>query len=363
MSSKRNDLLNRLNGKVGPLPFFADLSYYYFSRKCLGKLPRQFEGINGEIAFYKQHDAGMYILESFPFPFHIHFTNNVKYEEKRDREGMFAVYQTEIGTLTSYQRFLEFSFAYTEHFIKCVEDLFIMAHIFESMRYSPNYAQVTEADEKVGDAGFLLAAAPICVAPVQKLLSRWAGVEKTVELFCDYPDEFTECVTRMENAQNDVISILAKCPLEIIAFPENLSSEVSGHFFTQHNMPYYKRVNEYLHSYGKRTAIHIDGTLKPCLSKLHNAGFDIAEAITPDPVGDLKPEDLRACAGPEIILWGGLPGSLFTSQFSEKEFCDYVVRMINLNDPKFILGVGDQVPPDTVEGRIRLVSQIIKRNR
>lgn len=359
MQSKRNDLLTRLSGKKGRLPFFADLSYYYYSQKCQGKLPEKFQGAAGEVEFYKYHDAGMYVLEPLPFAFNVEFTQDVQYEEKHSETEILTAYKTQKGTITSTQRAVGFSFAYTEHFVKDIEDLFIMTHVFEAMRYLENYDAVMEVDERIGDAGLPLGVTPICAAPVQKLLSRWAGVEKTVELYCDYPDEFSECITRIENSQKQVFEILAKSPQSIIFFPENLSSEVTGHLFDEFNAPYYTKLNQYLHSYGKLTGIHIDGTLKPCLHKLSGVGFDIAEAITPYPVGDVKPEELRAYSGPEIILWGGLPGPIFTPQFSDDEFSDYVKRMVKQDDGKFVLGVGDQVPPDAVESRIRLVNEII----
>ena len=76
-------------------------------------------------------------------------------------------------------------------------------------------------------------------------------------------------------------------------------------------MPYYKKITQRLHSAGKKVAIHIDGSLVPCLGMLSECGFDVADAVTPKPFGDVSIQDLRHTAGKDIIIWGGLPGGVF----------------------------------------------------
>ena len=81
---------------------------------------------------------------------------------------------------------------------------------------------------------------------------------------------------------------------------------------------YYKRVNEIFHKAGKYTPIHIDDRLNPCLGNLFEAGFDIAEAVTPAPLGDVELEDLRKAAGDDLIIRGALSGGLFSPWCSTK---------------------------------------------
>ena len=104
--------------------------------------------------------------------------------------------------------------------------------------------------------------------------------------------------------------------------------------------------------------------MKGCLPLLTECGFDVAEAVTPAPVGDIEIEQLRRMAGDSIVIWGGLPGSLFTPQFTDTEFDAYVRRILDAfrHDNKFVLGVGDQVPPDAIIERIKRVSHIIDEN-
>ena len=360
--SMRGDLLKVLRGeKTERIPWFADLSYYYFSQKQKGTLPKEFEGPEGEIAFYRHHRAGMCFYA--PFTYKTEYVNGVSFEERTDETGIYSVYHTKYGDLTSVQKYLpsNFSWAYTKHFVEDEEDLKVMTHIFASMRYTADYEPYRKMDALLGEDGFFVEMAPIPVSPVQKLLARWAGVENTVGIYADEPELFEACIHAMEEAQMPVFDVLADSGAEIIEFPENLSSEVTGNFFDEYNLPYYKRINAVLHRAGKKTGIHIDGTLKPCLGKLSAAGFDFGEAVTPYPVGDVPLSELRALAGDALVIWGGLPGAMFTPVFTDRQFEEHIGKILELNDGKMILGVADQVPPDAVEHRIREVSRLIGR--
>jgi uroporphyrinogen-III decarboxylase len=199
------------------------------------------------------------------------------------------------------------------------------------------------------------------MAPTQKLLSRWAGIEPTVNLFADYPEDYEKMAFAIEHSQGELVEILAASPAEVVILPENLSSDVTGEYlFKRFNMPYYTKIVNRLHAAGKKVAIHIDGRLKPCLGLLSQCGFDIAEAVTPVPFGDLAVEELRKYAGNDIVIWGGLPGGIFSSNFSDRYFEDYVLNVINNVDDKFVIGVADQVPPDAVPWRIRRVRELVE---
>ena len=361
--SIRGDLLKRLQGETTDrIPWFGDLSYWYFGLKQQGLLDPKYYGNEGEIRFYKDQKVGHCFLYDV-MSYKVEYLNDVSFEEKITAGGIYSTYHTKYGDLTSVQTYspANFSYAHTKYMVQNVEDLKIMAHIFKNMRYLPDYERFHHYDQLIGEDGLLVEIAPVNVSAVQKLMARWAGVETTVELIYDETDDFEDCVERIQEAQMPVFDILAESGAQVVEWPENLSSDVTGNLFDRYNRPYYQQVNEIFHKAGKYTSIHIDGRLKPCLGKLHDAGFDIAEAVTPAPLGDVELEDLRKEAGDEIIIWGGLPGGLFSPTVTDAEFEAYVQRILDLNDPKMILGVADQVPPDAVEGRVREVSRLIGR--
>ena len=125
--------------------------------------------------------------------------------------------------------------------------------------------------------------------------------------------------------------------------------------------PYEKRWVERIHAAGKFSFIHMDGTLRGLIRPVAETGFRVLEALTPAPVGDLEIEEFAEAAGPGPILWGGLPGVYFTDKVTDAEFEAFVERVLGVmrQEPRFVIGVADQVPPDGVWERVARVQELV----
>ena len=79
--------------------------------------------------------------------------------------------------------------------------------------------------------------------------------------------------------------------------------------------------------------------------------------------GDLAMADVIARVPGPTILWGGLPDVLFTPATSDGDFQSHVIAMLRLmrREPRFVLGVADQVPPDGLIERVRSVAGLCDR--
>ncbi len=362
--SIRREILDLLHGRPGrTVPWFGDLSYYYYSLERRGSLAEKHRGPEGEKRFYTDFGVGIYLYT--PDVFTIRYGGKVKYTEMRTPERILLRYDTPVGSIESVQDYVpgQYCFAYSRHFVRTIQDLRVMRCVFENARYGENYEAYLRSDRLWGEEGIGFAMGVASMAPLQKLLSRWAGVETTVALSQDYPEELAAAFAAIEQSQEPLVEVLAACPAEVVILPENLASQVVGEsFFRRFDMPYYRRIVERLHAAGKIVAIHIDGGLKPCLGLLSSCGFDIAEAVTPAPFGDLKVEELRKAAGPDIVIWGGLPGGIFSPNYGDEFFQEYVLNVLRHADGKFVLGVADQVPPDAVPERIGRVRELVDSN-
>lgn len=359
--SIRSEVLDLLHGRPGrTVPWFGDLSYYYFSLERQGQLEKKHQGPEGEKRFYADFGVGIYLYT--PDVFSIHYSPKVKYTEVKTADRITWRYDTPVGSIESVQDYVpaQYCFAYSRHFVRRIEDLRVMRYVFENARYSENYEAYCSYDRLWGEDGIGFAMGVASMAPMQKLLSRWAGVETTVALSQDHPEELERTFAVIEQSQEPLVEVLAGCPAEVVILPENLASQVVGEsFFRRFNMPYYRKIVERLHAAGKKVAIHIDGGLRPCLGLLSACGFDIAEAVTPAPFGDLPVEELRRATGPDIVIWGGLPGGLFSRNYSDEYFEQFVLNVLRQADDRFVLGVADQVPPDAVPARIGRVRELV----
>jgi len=343
-------------------PWFADLSYLYKSMEIKGTLSSKYVGEEGYLEFHKDLGAGICFYA--PFPWSSSYTDKIQYNIQNKKNTRITEYVTALGSISCEERFLPetFSWAITKHYINSIDDLRIMTFIHENTIYSKNFTEFSRISNLWGNHGIAAAFPSISSAPLQKLLARWAGIENTVNIYMDHGDEFETLLNKIDIAESPIFDILCDSTCEYVEFAENLSSEVTGAtFFQQFNMPHYQKRNKQLHDAGKFTGIHIDGTLKPCLSMLFKCGFDVAEAVTPFPIGDIHIKDLRKEAGEDLIIWGGLPGVLFSPLYPEGQFRAHLNELLEVFSPgsNFILGVADQVPPDGLLSRIKYVREVL----
>jgi hypothetical protein len=363
--SIRSEVLDVIHGRPHRrVPWFGDLSYYYDSLSRRGELPPRYQGREGEKRLYTDNGVGIYLYT--PDVFALSYDGTMELKEQRSPGRIVQSFATPLGSIEAIQDFRDetMCYVYSKHFVRTIEDFRVMRYVHEHALYRENYKAYRECDELWGEDGIGFAMGVACMAPFQKMVSRWAGIQTTVELFMDHREEFVEACTAMEESQGALVEILAQSPAEVVILPENLSSDVTGgSFFTELNMPYYTRIVDRLHAAGKKVAIHIDGRLIPCLGMLSKCGFDIADAVTPEPFGDITVDGLRKAAGDDIVIWGGLPGGIFSRNFSDTYFEGYVRHVLACADDKFVIGVADQVPPDAVPSRIGRVRELVDEGR
>ena len=92
-------------------------------------------------------------------------------------------------------------------------------------------------------------------------------------------------------------------------------------------------------------------------------GFDFIESLTPAPVGDLAVDAWADFVGPtRTFFWGGIPGAYFSPTTSEAEFERHTrsVLAVMRTEPRYVLGVADQVPPDGLVHRLRRVAELVE---
>ena len=178
-----------------------------------------------------------------------------------------------------------------------------------------------------------------------------AGIGAVAEIAADAPDELAETLAVVRVAHDAASRIALSSPAEVLMIPENLSSEVVGpRFYERYMREYHETWCGEIAAAGKYSCIHLDGTLKGLLRQVASAGFTFIEAMTPAPVGDLEVErwaEWAARRQARTVFWGGLPGVYFTEQVSDAEFDRHTKAVLEVmrSEPRYVLGVADQVPP------------------
>jgi uroporphyrinogen-III decarboxylase len=359
--SPRDRILCILEGKQpDQVPWFGDLDYWANSLIKRGIMPEGFILSDDYIRWHRKLGVGFYLQGYFPYR---QILLNCTVNEWNEGHKHFKKIVTPVGTVRECWEYIPTSFsdAPVEHFMKSGADIPVLKYIYENTRFEPDYYIANLRKQQVGDQGVVLCYLP--KSPFMHLMALEAGVMTVTMAALTLPDEFMDLLDTMKKAFDQAAQISVDSPAEVLMIPENLSSEMVGpDLFKLYMYDYQKEWTGKIKEAGKFSFIHIDGTLGGLLQHEASVGFTVLEALTPYPVGDMKFEDLPGLVGDsKSILWGGIPGSYFTDCVSEEEFERHVKYLLSImtKEPRFVLGVADQVPPDGFERRVKRVSELV----
>ncbi len=357
----RERILKILKGEQpDQVPWCGDLDYWANSLIKRGLKPEGFIGSDDYIRWHRDLGVGFYLQGYFPYK---QIIENCEVRDWYEGAKHFKEIQTPLGSVRECWEYIPTSFSEgpLEHFMKSEADIPVMKFIYENTRFEPDYEYAEQRLKQVGDQGVVLCYLP--KSPFMHLLALEAGVVAVTMAALTMPDEFQELLDIMKKAFDQAARIAIDSPAEVLMIPENLSSEMVGpDLFKMYMFDYQKEWTTKIHQAGKYSFIHIDGTLSGLLQQEASVGFTVLEALTPYPVGDLKWEDLAEVAGDsKSILWGGIPGVYFTGSVSDQEFDRHVrqILAIMVREPRYVLGVADQVPPDGLESRVKRVGELV----
>ncbi len=356
----RERLLAVLSGRrPDVMPWFADLTYWCYARQLAGTLPLEYESEEGFVKLHRDHHVGYYLGYAGVWS-----TRHENVEVLSETEGHVTRtwWKTPVGEIWSETRFLPqtASSAPTRWPVSTVEDLRVVRYIADSTQVTPNYEQYELLNRLAGDQGHPTVLPPR--SPVSQMLAQWTGATNLAYLTVDAPEELERTLEALGRAADGVYEAIVGCDTPFVELGDNLSGEVATRLVEQYQFDYYVRRVEQLHAAGKKVGVHLDGTVRPILPLLVKTGIDFVEAITPKPVGDVAVEELRDLAGPDLILFGGLPGAMFAPPFGRAQIRRQVELIVehHWEDGKFILGSADQVPPNGDIGLVKFVGELVE---
>jgi len=359
--SLRQRLLAVFRGETPDrVPFFADLSYWYESQRLLGTLPGRYEGEEGYLRLHQDCGVGIYLYA--PAPFEVIVDASVRYEGYADDRERVGEMITPVGTLRQRHRFCpeSCSWAPAEYPVKRVEDLRVVRYVAEASRTESRYERFAECDRQWGESGL-----PVCLttrSPLGRLVVEWAGLETLAFLIADYPREVERTLEVLRISEDTLYSLLGQSPAELVEIPDNLSGEAVGGWFRRYSFDYYRYRVAGLHGAGKKVGVHLDGTLHGLIGTLSETGLDFIESVTPAPVGDLPIEALRPLVRPHMVLWGGIPGAMFSRSFPRDRVHRHLRHVLETEGRtgRFVLASADQVPPDGDIGLVREIAEWVE---
>ena len=374
-------------GTPDRLPWFADLAYWHFGEKMMGRLEKRYQGFEGILNLHRDYNVGFYQQSSHPYSA-VHKNcevtevkrNTGEYEEYRgilyntgikliennnDNNDIIREIKTPIGTIKEQWKYspITFSWAPYEYLIKTKRDLKIFNYWIEDTAYRPEYDQAKMVKEMVGDQGCVTCEMPR--SPFMQLFVDYIGIETLIDFILDENKLFSETLKLLEIKSDEAADIALDSPAEFIMMTENISSDMLGkRFYEEYVKEFEIKWNKKIKNKNKYSFCHFDGYLKGLLKEVATAGFSVIEAMTPKPSGDLEVSEFNDYVKDNSIIWGGIPGSVFSSiAASEEEFGELVKKAIEVmtTAPQYVISIADQIPPNGDINRVKIVSDLIEK--
>ncbi len=281
------------------------------------------------------------------------------------QDGIFTTrISTPLGTLHEERVFNPDSYSYgiRKHLLDSTADFQAVEFLMERLQCRPRWDHYHAWQTALGDLAYPYAQLPYSGSGY--LISRNMGVEKTVFAVLDEPEKVRRLVDAVNACNLRILDAIIDGPFETLIISDNYDSNVQTRdFFERYVRDYYTEIARRLHAAGKYLAIHVDGESRGVLGWLAECGVDCADALTPAPMFAHTPAEMRAEAGPQLILSGGIPATIFGPGASDDEFVECVKRWLDtrLTSPRLLLAAGDQVPTDAPFHRIAMLPDLVAR--
>ncbi|MBI4267143.1 MAG: hypothetical protein HY668_02100 [Chloroflexi bacterium] len=347
--------------KVDKLPFGARIDLWYNYNSGHGTLPAKYRGKDIR---YILKDQGAGVQVGHPHIWKEEY-RNTEVIVREDPPFKTMEYRTPKGTLSYKTSFTPGEGprnpVEVEKLFKSADDYPAIEHLLENMVLVPNLGSYPRDLAVMGEDGIVTLS--LNYSPMQEIMRRLMGFDKFFFELADHPNKVEHLYELMKGVIWQKLRILCDSPVAHVPVCANWIDSIHTPVFKKYFVPWFQEVGEFVHSRGKLTTVHIDGEMKRLIPMFLETGIDIGEAWTPAPMTSVTTAEIRKAWGDKVVIWGGVPAILFEPQYSDDEFDAYVKNMFKEVAPgySFIVGLGDNLPPDGKIERIGRIAELIDK--
>lgn len=362
--SHRNDALAAMCGEQSSrIPFIGRMNLWYNYHNAGGTLPERYQGWS-LWDIQRDLNIGIFGFGAWMTTFFKKVYHRVEITRTTRGNEEIAEYTTPYGTLrtrhvvTDLLRGTVDTGADIEQIFKGEQDYDALQYLVEHTEIVENHAEYAKFVDSIGEDGIAL---PFTGwVPMHEIMWRYMGIERFYYELQDHPVRLKRLHEAVLEQHRKIIQLAAHCPSTAIEVGANYTEQLTPpYIFDRYFAPFYREVAKIFESAGKILVVHGDGDMKELLRCLMDVGVQVVEAFTPKPVTSIDIRETRVLWGHKVTMWGGIPFSILTPQFSDSEFAAYmedVYRAVAPGD-RFILGFGDNVPPEALFHRIEWIAE------
>ena len=245
--------------------------------------------------------------------------------------------------------------------VKTPEDLGVLTDFVERQRYEVNLETYHRAARVQGHRGE--PSVRLRSSGFTDLIKLWCGLPGTYYLLHDHPARVEAYLEACSRRDDRLIDTALQLPCRIFSVCDHANNEFTPPpIFERFILPRLQYFSERFHAAGRFLHTHWDGNSRLMLPYLRETGLDGVEALTPAPMGDLTPEEIKKAVGEEMVVLDLLPAIFFLPDYPLADLLTFTRRIIDIFAPKLIMGVSDEMSEvgqiEKVEAISRLVDEI-----
>ena len=346
------------NGKIiHPPLFMPDLNTWYQWRKKRGTLPEGMQKSSlTEIADALNCPA--WLVQK---PWEVEY-QGVAVSVTKTNNGKIIFYETPHGTLR--EKWVigpDGDWWQEEYPLKTIDDFDAAAFLVEAKTYVVNTDATSE-----GHSGEVVAL-QLPMTPYSEMLHTMLGWGNGLLLMMGLGrSRLGKMLEVLEKKRLGLVEKLASYSGLYYLVPDNLDGQyISPATFKSYFETSYQSTVKILHNNNKKIIVHLGGIGKHLLPLISSTGIDAILGISGPPQSNATLSEARVIVRENMVLWGGIPQSLFMNTHDEEELEQSVQETLlqATKDTRVVIGVADHVPVDTDFSRLQRVAQMISKGR
>lgn len=296
------------------------------------------------------------VLERHVPAYRLTYGPTVQHAIEFDGETRHEVFETPRGNLST--EMVRSGMGHTDYICKPLisklEDVKIYRTLLEATRVEPDDAAFRARDARIGAAGLPKASGPM--TPLQGFLQILSGVETTVYLLHDHPEEMHVCFEMMHARNKRIYQTLSSGPAKvIIAYENTCSTVISPAYYRCYCAANIDDYAEISHAGGNWIITHMCGRLRAFWDDIRAGRQDGIDSGCPPSTGDLCAHDARAAWGEEKVIIGGIDPAALARMNRDQTRAYVLDKMPSFN--RFILSTGDATAYGTPHENLREVER------
>jgi hypothetical protein len=193
-----------------------------------------------------------------------------------------------------------------------------------------------------------------------ELIKNYCGLLDTYYLLADHRDAVEAYLEACDRRDDRIVDAALQLPCRIFNLGDHATNEFTPPpILERYLMPRWQRIAQRLHAHDRFVHTHWDGNSRLMLRYLKDTGMDGVEALTPEPMGDMKLEEIKAAVGDSIVCLDLVPATHFLPHFTTEDCLEIARQVIDMFAPRLILGVSDEISQAGDIERIEAISELV----